>query len=125
MADGDGKSTKADRKRAKRARRRARRERLAKLGGRPKFYQSMEWKQARYKALKLCGGRCQACGRGPMEGAVLNVDHIKPLSRHPELALDLSNLQVLCGACNAGKGAWDTTDWREPSLRVLMGEAAA
>ena len=33
-------------------------------------------------------------------------------ARRPHLALKLTNLQVLCGDCNAGKGNRDTTDWR-------------
>jgi 5-methylcytosine-specific restriction endonuclease McrA len=43
---------------------------------------------------------------------VINVDHIKPRRKYPELALTESNLQVLCGTCNHGKGSWDETDWR-------------
>ena len=42
----------------------------------------------------------------------MNVDHIKPRKKYPELALDKSNLQVLCEECNHGKGNWDETDWR-------------
>lgn len=86
------------------------------------FLRTPEWKRVRYKALMASNGRCECCGRGPAEGAVLNVDHIKPRHKFPELALDLSNLQVLCGTCNAGKGGWDETDWREPRLAVVMGE---
>lgn len=86
------------------------------------FYSTKEWKQVRYLALKQCGARCQCCGASAADGARLNVDHIKPRGRYPELALHLSNLQVLCGACNAGKGGWDETDWREPHLVTLMGE---
>jgi 5-methylcytosine-specific restriction endonuclease McrA len=33
-----------------------------------------------------------------------------------------SNLQVLCSACNHGKGSKYEDDWREPRLSVLMGE---
>jgi 5-methylcytosine-specific restriction endonuclease McrA len=43
---------------------------------------------------------------------VMHVDHIKPRSKYPHLALRESNLQVLCEACNLGKGNWDETDWR-------------
>ncbi len=47
----------------------------------------------------------------------MNVDLIKPRSKFPELALTLDNLQILCAACNHGKGNWDQTDWRpEPKL---------
>lgn len=70
------------------------------------------WAKLRYEALVKHGGKCQCCGRTPAHGAVLNVDHVKPVSRYPELSTDIDNLQVLCELCNAGKGAWDETDWR-------------
>ena len=78
------------------------------------FLQSYEWRRVRMEALKKHGARCMCCGATPKEGAVMNVDHIKPRKLFPELALDLSNLQVLCNPCNHGKGNWDMTDWREP-----------
>lgn len=87
------------------------------------FYASREWQQLRYEALKLHGGRCQCCGASAATGAVLHVDHIKPRYHFPDLELKLSNLQVLCEACNLGKGAWDSTDWRpteEPSTDVFI-----
>lgn len=79
---------------------------------RREFYDSDEWKEVRYKALKLHGGCCQCCGVRASERIVLHVDHIKPRSKYPELELQLSNLQVLCADCNLGKRAWDETDWR-------------
>lgn len=33
----------------------------------------------------------------------MEVDHVQPLRDAPELAFDLSNLQVLCRACHAAK----------------------
>ena len=77
-----------------------------------KFLQSWEWTELRYRALKLHGRRCQCCGATPADGVMLHVDHIKPRSKFPELALEIDNLQVLCAACNKGKGAWDETDFR-------------
>lgn len=76
------------------------------------FLQSYEWRKIRYDALKLNDGRCELCGRSKKDGIILNVDHIKPRKTHPQLALTLSNLQVLCGECNHGKGNRDSTDWR-------------
>jgi len=76
------------------------------------FYMTRQWQQARYTALKLSNGCCQCCGRSPKEGAVLHVDHIKPKSLFPELALRGFNLQVLCGECNMGKSNRDITNWR-------------
>ena len=67
-----------------------------------KFYSSSEWRSLRYKALRLRGFQCQACGNRPPL-AILHVDHIKPRSKHPELELDINNLQVLCKDCNLGK----------------------
>lgn len=86
------------------------------------FLRSWEWKQVRYDVLRDHGGCCSLCGRNQSDGIVLNVDHIKPRRKYPELALTKSNLQVLCHDCNMGKGNRDQTDWREPRLTVLMGE---
>jgi 5-methylcytosine-specific restriction endonuclease McrA len=87
--------------------------------GADEFLMSYEWRCARMIALKRHGAKCQCCGATTATGAVLNVDHIKPRRTHPELALDQNNLQVLCAACNHGKGNWDDTDWRrsEPAKR--------
>ncbi|WP_207819329.1 HNH endonuclease signature motif containing protein [Parashewanella curva] len=46
---------------------------------------------------------CRDCGVTYESGAPLHVGHIKPRSRYPELALELSNLQILCSECNIGK----------------------
>ncbi len=89
------------------------------------FLQTYAWRKLRMQALIKYGAKCMCCGRTPADGAVMNVDHIKPRKTHPELALDIKNLQILCGTCNHGKGNWDQTDWREPDLAVLMGEKMA
>jgi 5-methylcytosine-specific restriction endonuclease McrA len=83
---------------------------LKNLGKIESFYDSNEWRKTRYQALKIHGSKCQACKTevGPM-----HVDHIKPRSKFPELQLEVSNLQILCEACNLGKGNWDETDWRK------------
>lgn len=76
------------------------------------FYFSAQWKRLRYEALKKCGRACLVCGGGPKDGKVLHVDHIKPRSLFPDLALDPDNLQVLCEDCNLGKSNTDSIDWR-------------
>lgn len=76
------------------------------------FYASRAWKVIRYKALVASQGRCLCCGHRPTSRNALQVDHVKPRSKYPALALDGLNLQVLCADCNQGKGAWDETDWR-------------
>lgn len=79
------------------------------------FLASFEWRKLRMVALKKYGARCMCCGATPATGAVMNVDHIKPRKTHPDLALDIKNLQILCNVCNHGKGNWDQTDWRPQS----------
>lgn len=76
------------------------------------FYQTREWQGLRFRALQQSKGCCVLCGRSHrVDGVTLHVDHIKPKSRFPSLALDPTNLQVLCEDCNLGKGNRDTTDW--------------
>jgi hypothetical protein len=79
------------------------------------FLSTYEWRKLRMMALKKYGPRCQCCGATPANGAVMNVDHIKPRKLFPDLALDINNLQILCHDCNHGKGNWDETDWRNPA----------
>ena len=78
------------------------------------FYASWDWKQARYEALQLHGRQCMCCGWSPEPGSKghLCVDHIKPRSKFPALALDVSNLQVLCNSCNMGKSNVHQDDFR-------------
>ena len=76
------------------------------------FLTSYEWRKLRMEALIKYGRRCMCCGATPSTGAVMNVDHIKPRKRYPELALEINNLQILCHDCNHGKGNWNETDWR-------------
>lgn len=77
------------------------------------FLTSWEWRTLRYEVLNKFGRRCMCCGATPDDGrTVIHVDHIKPRHKYPELSLVADNLQVLCGVCNQGKGAWDETDFR-------------
>ena len=85
------------------------------------FYKSEDWRTVRFIALKRSKGCCVLCGRSNRaHGVILHVDHIKPRSRFPALALDASNLQVLCEDCNLGKSNRDTTDWRGDNVIALV-----
>lgn len=75
------------------------------------FYQSWEWKELRYKVLVKYGAVCMVCG-ATKETDRICVDHIKPRSKYPELALDEDNLQVLCNSCNMGKSNKHELDHR-------------
>lgn len=76
------------------------------------FLETFAWRKLRMQALLKYGPKCMCCGATPQTGAIMNVDHIKPRKTHPELAMSLDNLQILCHECNHGKGNWDSTDWR-------------
>lgn len=72
------------------------------------LYKTRQWKALRFMARRRDGFKCIACGAAGR----LEVDHIKPLRTHPELALELSNLQCLCTACHS----------RKTRLEIGMGE---
>ena len=76
------------------------------------FYSCREWRELRYRALRWHGFACMCCGKTKDQGAQLHVDHIKPISKHPELKLSFNNLQVLCKDCNLGKSNKYDDDFR-------------
>lgn len=57
----------------------------------------------RYEVIRRDAYRCRACGSSVASGAVLHVDHIKPVSKGGKT--EMGNLQTLCGVCNFGKNA--------------------
>jgi 5-methylcytosine-specific restriction endonuclease McrA len=76
------------------------------------FLKSQDWLELRYEVIRECGATCVVCGRRATPGNPIQVDHIKPRSTHPWLALDKNNLQVMCRDDNMGKGNRDCIDWR-------------
>lgn len=83
------------------------------------FYESRDWLDLRYRVLQKSGGSCKLCGCRATPENPIQVDHIKPRSKFPELALVESNMQVLCKSCNLGKSNKDNTDWRFKASREL------
>lgn len=75
------------------------------------FCFTREWLEVRMKVFEAVGTVCMCCG-ATKENAVMTVDHIKPRSKYPTLALSPSNLQVLCRECNKGKGNSSEMDYR-------------
>lgn len=78
------------------------------------FYNSREWREVRFDVLKEMRSKhskvfCQLCFA---ENTQVHVDHIKPRSKHPDLELEKTNLQILCASCNYGKSNRDDTDFR-------------
>ncbi len=85
------------------------------------FFQTTPWLDLRYRVLKSSRGCCALCGSRGDAGNPLQVDHIKPRSKYPELELRADNCQVLCRNCNMGKSNKDATDWRfEPSRELTI-----
>jgi 5-methylcytosine-specific restriction endonuclease McrA len=69
---------------------------------------SSQWKALRDKVILYYGAICMKCSNTRL----INVDHIKPKSKYPELAFCFDNLQVLCWKCNKEKSNKDETDYR-------------
>ena len=81
--------------------------------GRPNAFdpQSQRWLKLRWEVLIKYGRTCMCCGARPPK-AIMQVDHIKPRSRYPELTWEIDNLQVLCRECNQGKRDHSEEDLR-------------
>lgn len=83
------------------------------------FYVSEVWMAMRELVFQKYGKRCM---RGINCGGPLQIDHIKPRSKFPELELDFNNLQVLCKSCNDWKSNVDYTDFRpKPAPKGNLG----
>ncbi len=80
------------------------RERRDLISERDRFYSSSEWQALRAQVIREDGSVCSLCRRSIKPGEDLTVDHIRPRSRFPDLALSRANMQVLCRSCNSRKG---------------------
>lgn len=84
---------------------------------------SRRWKALRLQALRRDNWRCAQCGKPGRE-----VDHIKPVRSHPELAFVLENLQTLDARCHSRKTrievglGVDNTDPRRDAWGALVRE---
>lgn len=70
------------------------------------------WARIRKRVFNTYGKYCMRCGRTEK---VMHVDHIKAVSRYPELRYAFDNLQVLCPDCNVRKGVM-TIDFRPQEI---------
>ncbi len=59
------------------------------------------WKAQQYLYQSGCCAICQT--PIPLKGS--HIDHKKPLSKNPELAVVTTNLWITCPSCNESKGA--------------------
>lgn len=83
------------------------------------FYDTRQWLELRYAVLAERGAKCECCGATRADGVYIQVDHIRPRHRFPQLELSKANLQVLCRPCNLGKGARYDTDWRSSTTGAI------
>lgn len=68
------------------------------------FYSSLTWKLKRQEILDRDNYECVWCkenGKVTTQfDSILEIDHIKELEHHPELALNNDNLRTLCKDCH-------------------------
>ena len=62
---------------------------------------SRKYKEVRLKALARDGYVCYYCGA---EDKDMTIDHIIPVSKAPEMAIDINNMITACKPCNSRKG---------------------
>lgn len=80
---------------------------------RPNLSKDKRWIELRARVLAAYGEVCMRCASTER----IQVDHIKPKYRYPELVFEFSNLQVLCWDCNKSKSFFHETDYRKPEPR--------
>ncbi len=66
---------------------------------------SRKYKEVRLRVLARDGYVCYYCGHEGQDGNNLTIDHIIPVSKAPELAIDESNMRIACKSCNSRKGS--------------------
>lgn len=66
---------------------------------------SRKYKEVRLRVLARDGYVCFYCGHEGQDGNNLTIDHIIPVSKAPELAIDESNMRIACKSCNSKKGS--------------------
>ena len=63
---------------------------------------SRKYKEIRLRVLARDGYVCYYCGA---EDKQMTVDHIIPVSKAPDLAIEESNMRTCCVSCNSKKGS--------------------
>jgi len=61
---------------------------------------SRQWRALRLRILARDGYTCGYCGQD-----ATTVDHILPINKHPDQAMNPENLMSACGKCNSAKGS--------------------
>lgn len=90
------------------------------------FHVGDKWLILKRFAMNLFGERCMSCGlsQGFSKGNdEIQVDHVLPQSKYPDLAYDLDNLQILCKKCNHEKRDFTEADYRDENDMKLIDTA--
>ena len=80
---------------------------------------SARWRKLRSLIIKRDKGLCQRCfiKYGIINSEDLQVHHIKPRTKYPELMFEESNLITLCRTCNLQLGTNEKLDF-EPDIEL-------
>lgn len=78
-----------------------------------KFFNSARWKKLRLRIIERDGGYCQRCWFKffLVVSSDLEVHHIKPRIKYPELRWEETNLVTLCKSCNTELGTIGKLDF--------------
>lgn len=81
-------------------------------------YRTADWIRFRSEVIRLDGGVCLTCGRGPAEGAILHVHHKQYLPGHKPWEYPHQLCETMCRGCHAAKHgiippkfAWEHIGW--------------
>ena len=77
-----------------------------------------KWQKLKQRTYGVYGRMCYCCWKDESDGVQLTIDHILPISKHPKLKYDISNLQVLCFQCNQNKDNFEI-DYRRMLIEIL------
>jgi 5-methylcytosine-specific restriction endonuclease McrA len=85
-----------------------------KLNETDKLMKSARWKRKRIVIIQRDGAVCQRCliKYNIINSENLQVHHIKPRSKYPELMLEDTNLITLCKTCNLQIGIREELDFK-------------
>ena len=89
------------------------------------FYKSKAWQRTRLAYAKSVGGLCERCLKRGVYSAGVIVHHkiyLDPETiRHPEIALNADNLELLCRDCHGAEHAVIKKRWKVDELgRVIL-----
>jgi 5-methylcytosine-specific restriction protein A len=84
------------------------------------FYRSKQWEALRTTALRRDNYTCTKCGvlclGKKKKSPSPNVDHILPISKRPDLKLNLDNLRTLCSSCHSRLTISDNHGRNKPQI---------